>query len=84
MGSFERKLKRSQQRRAFNELTVEWRKAKAAGVKVGGKELGKKPPFGVFVKRLEAHEALVKLDAENKLKEKFEAEKKLDLEWKDE
>lgn len=84
MGSLERKIKRNQQRKAFNELTEEWNRAKRNGQSVNGKELGKKPPFGVFVKRLEAHEALVKLEKENKAKEKIEAEKKIDLEWKDE
>lgn len=83
MGSFERKLKRAQQRATFNRFTEEWAHAKRTGQKVNGKPLGKKPPFSVFKKRLDQLEAAAAEAAKKAAAEKLEAEKKLDLEWKE-
>lgn len=85
MGSFDRKLRRNQERAAFNSFTEEWFRAKRAGHKVNGKELGKKPGFSEFKRRLKLHEAVQKVEAETKLKEQAAAEQKIKAEeWKEE
>jgi len=56
-----------------------------AGETIDHKEkLGRKPSFGMFLKRMKAMAAMEKIQKELKLEEKKEEEKKIDLEWKDE
>jgi hypothetical protein len=93
MGSLERKLKRNQLRRQFDDLGRQWADAKrfqenrlAAGEELQKDEqkLGRKPSFGQFIKRTKALAAMEKIQKELKEKERQEEEKKIDLEWKDE
>ena len=84
MGSLDRKVRRNQERARYEKFGEDWFRAKRAGQKVNGKELGRKPGFAEFKRRMKLHEAVMKLEEQNKAKEKELAEKKLDLEWKDE
>lgn len=84
MGSLDRKMKRNQERAAFNAFTEEWSRAKHAGHLVNGKELGKKPGFSEFKRRLKLHQAVQNVEAENRLREQAAAEEKIKAEeWKE-
>lgn len=92
MGSLARQMKRTQLRHEFNAFTKQWANAKmfqqqriTAGETIDPKEkLGRKPSFGMFIKRMKAVVAMEKIEKELKLEQKKEEEKKIDLEWKDE
>jgi hypothetical protein len=85
MSSIERKMRRQQRRKHFETFTEEWNLAKRTGQLVNGKLLGKKPSFSQFSKKLDMHERAEKIksivEAE---KARREADKNVDLEWKDE
>ena len=83
MSSIDRKFKNAQLRKEYEILTKEWADAKRNGKKINGKELGTKPGFGEFKRRLKAHEQLQKANAVLEQQKKVEEEKKIDLEWKD-
>lgn len=81
MGSFERKIRKNIERQAFNEFTKEWNAAKRDGQKrPDGSDLGSKPGFSIFKKRLKQHRAVQLL--QQKLREQ-EQKKDIDLEWKE-
>ena len=85
MGSLERKLKRRQERRAFDQFTEEFRLAKRNGQKrPDGKELGRKPGYGEFRRRLKMLAAINETKRKTDELAKQEAEKKIDTEWKEE
>lgn len=83
MSSLDRKIKKNQLREQFNKLTEEWNYAKRNGQKINGHLLGKKPSFGQFKKRMEAHLKLQKVNQQLELEKKKQEDKKIDLEWKD-
>lgn len=84
MGSFERKLKRNQLRRDYEDFGKEWARAKAMGAKPNGKELGKKPGFNEFKRRLKLFKTMQQAEQKQKELNKEAEEKKIDLEWKEE
>lgn len=92
MGSMARKLKRNQKRLQFQSFTRQWstekryqEEAHQAGEAIPpDKVLGTKPKFGHFLRRTRALEAIQKMEKEVEQKKKLDAEKELDLEWKDE
>lgn len=84
MGSFDRKLKRNQLRREYDQFSKEWAAAKRAGAKPNGKELGKKPGLSEFKRRLRLFEAMQQAERVTKELAKEAEEKKIDLEWKEE
>ena len=92
MGSLARQLKRNQLRQEFNVFTKQWHHAKMfqqqqidSGETIDPKEkMGRKPSFGMFIKRMKAAAAMEKIQGELKVQEMREGEKKIDLEWKEE
>lgn len=81
MGMFERKLRKNQEREAFKQFSREWARLKAEGFKIDGlTPLGKRPSFSEFRKRVRMAEEAQK-QRENEIR--IEAEKQVDLEWKE-
>lgn len=80
MSAFERKIRRNMERQAYDKFTKEWFKAKRSGQKVDGRELGRKPGFSEFKRRMKMHEAISKLQAQNVEKENNLIDS-ADLEW---
>lgn len=77
-------MKRNALRKEFKKLTEEWNRMKTNGEKIDGRELGKKPSFGQFVKKMKIAQEVVEMqkkEAENQAKID---EAKMDLSWEDE
>ena len=83
MSKFDRQIEKNALRKQYEKLTEEWNHAKRNGQKINGHLLGKKPSFGQFKKRMEAHLKLQQLNQKLELEKKIQEEKKMDLEWKD-
>jgi hypothetical protein len=85
MSSVDRKSRRQQRREHFKTFTEEWNLAKRTGQLINGKTLGKKPSFGQFSKKLDMHERAEKIrKIVETEKARLEADKNVDVEWKDE
>jgi hypothetical protein len=80
MGSLERKMRRTNLRKEYEDFTKEWRLMKHSGQLVNGKTLGKKPGFSEFKRRLALIETNKVLEAENK---RHTEDKNIDLTWDD-
>lgn len=84
MGSLDRKTNRNALRVEYKKLTEEWNRMKRNGEKVRGQELGKKPSFGQFVKKMKLAQTIHEAQMKAAQAQREIDEKNSDLAWEEE
>lgn len=93
MGSLDRKIRRNQEKLAYKKFgeafqsmkrDQQYRLETTKTLRPGERELRHKPPLAEYVRRVELFKEAQKKEAEAQRQAKLDAEKKVDLEWKEE